>query len=286
MWPARILLGTVSLAILVGAVWLILTKGTAICRMIAALFSRGTTLRLTMSRLKRKKPPPTPQLMPSGKQLQLDVVKLLLDGKDVLAVLEKMDARVDSVKAVDAEDKLAVWYKKATGTLQGTPFAELWDRSKVGEDYHRTARKADYIEVCRSGLDRLEYIKQLILDKEDSAIPNTPKLPQPPELHISYQKHKFDVLNGEPIIIVDAEYRPTGTMRIEAIELQLVGRSEPSLDWKVYEVKQDIWIASDNKFKVLDGISPGEHDVTLAAFANGEWWGSHPFTIIFPEVNS
>jgi len=122
--------------------------------------------------------------------------------------------------------------------------------------------------------------------KEGSAIPNTLKLPQPPELHISYQKHKFGVFNGEPIITVYAEYRPTGTMRIEAIELQLVGRSEPSLDWEVYEVKEAIWITSDNKFKVPDGISSGEHEVTLAAFANGEWWGSHPFTIAFPEVNS
>ena len=79
--------------------------------------------------------------------------------------------------------------------------------------------------------------QQSTAHNEGSAIPNTLKLPQPPELHISYQKHKFGVFNGEPIITVYAEYRPTGTMRIEAIKLQLVGRSEPSLDWEVYEVK-------------------------------------------------
>lgn len=122
--------------------------------------------------------------------------------------------------------------------------------------------------------------------KESSAIPDMLKSPRPPELQISYQKHVFGVFNGEPIITVYAEYRPTGTMRIEAIELRLVGERKPSLDWEVYEVEQDVWITSDNKFKVPDGISPGAHNVTLAAFANGEWWGSHPFTIAFPEVNS
>lgn len=122
--------------------------------------------------------------------------------------------------------------------------------------------------------------------KEGSAIPGMLKSPRPPELHVTYQKHEFSVDNGVPIITVWAEYRPTGTMRIEAIELQLVGERKPSLDWEVCEVKQDIWITSDNKFKVPDGISPGEHNVTLAAFANGEWWGSQPFPIAFPEVNS
>ncbi len=122
--------------------------------------------------------------------------------------------------------------------------------------------------------------------KEDSAIPNTLKFPQPPELHVSYQKHEFGVFDGEPIVTVYAEYRPTGTMRIEAIELRLIGRSEPSLDWEVYEVKRDVWIAPGNRFRVPDGIAPGEHGVTLAAFANGEWWGSPPFPIVFPEVSS
>ena len=128
--------------------------------------------------------------------------------------------------------------------------------------------------------------RQSTVHKEGSAIPNMLKSPRPPELQISYLKHEFGVDNDVPIITVWAEYRPTGTMRIEAIELQLLGRSEPSLDWEVYEVKQDVWIAPGNKFKVPDGISPGEHDVTLAAFANREWWGSQPFPIAFPEVNS
>lgn len=145
--------------------------------------------------------------------------------------------------------------------------------------YMQLPRQCPQFTKWQKGLSPKEH-------KEGSVIPDMLKSPRPPELQISYQKHEFGVFNGEPIITVYAEYRPTGTMRIEAIELRLVGERKPSLDWKVYEVKQDVWITSDNKFKVPDGISPGEHDVTLAAFANGEWWGSHPFTIAFPEVNS
>jgi len=75
-------------------------------------------------------------------------------------------------------------------------------------------------------------------------------------------------------------------MRVEAIELHLVGQRIPSLDWKVLQISQDLWCTSDNKFKLLAKISPGEHDAKLAAFANGEWWGSDPFTITFLEASS
>jgi len=103
------------------------------------------------------------------------------------------------------------------------------------------------------------------------ATPNAPKLPHPPELHITYLKHKLGVDNGVPIITVWAEYRPTGTMRVEAVELCLVGKRIPSLDWEVLDISQDLWYKPDNKFKVPDGISPGKHDAKLAAFVNGEW---------------
>ena len=130
--------------------------------------------------------------------------------------------------------------------------------------------------------------QQSTVHKENSAIPDMLKSPRPPELQISYQKHEFGMDNGVPIITVWAEYRPTGLgpMRVETIELRLVGECVRPMDWKVLEMSQDLWYTSDNKFTVPDGMSPGKHGVTLAAFANGEWWGSHPFTIAFPEVNS
>ena len=115
---------------------------------------------------KSKKKPQVEQK--AKKQLKLDLGKLLLNGKDILVDLEKMDARVDSLKAVSTENKFGIWYKTVSAALQDTPFDQLWDGTKVGVDYHRTARKADYIEACRSGLDRLEYIKQLMLDMDGS----------------------------------------------------------------------------------------------------------------------
>ena len=165
--------------------------------------------------------------------------------------------------------------------------SDIWNAHTIGgkpkQGFTGMATRAqiDLWNKLTAGIEWLEEFQNQI-----RATPSTLKSPHPPELHVSYQKHEFGVDNGVPIITVWAEYRPTGTMRIEAIELQLLGRSEPSLDWEVYEVKQDVWIISDTKFKVPDGISLGEHNVTLAAFANGEWWGSHPFTIAFPEVNS
>ena len=100
----------------------------------------------------------------SERQLQLDVGRLLLDGKDALRGLEKMDARENTVEVVLAESKFGIWWGAVTETLQDTPFANLWDANKVGEDFHRTAHKQHYIEACQIGLDRLESIKQLMSD--------------------------------------------------------------------------------------------------------------------------
>ena len=100
------------------------------------------------------------------RQLQMDLGRLLLDGKEILVDLEKMNAQLDSMGAVSAELKFEIWYKDVSKTLQKTDFNQLWYKNKVGLDY-REARKSDYIEACKHGLDRLEYIKQLMLDKGD-----------------------------------------------------------------------------------------------------------------------
>jgi hypothetical protein len=119
-------------------------------------------------------------------------------------------------------------------------------------------------------------------------IVDSPKVPSPPQLGINYQKHKIEFDGQVPIITVYAEYRPhgLGEIRIESIELQLLGQRVACLDWKVEKISQDLWIDSDNRFKLPDGIGRGEHDVKLLAFANGEWWSSQPFIITVPEVNS
>jgi hypothetical protein len=102
------------------------------------------------------------------RQLKLDLGKLLLDGKEILVGLERMDARLDSARAVSAELGFEKWYKDVSKTLQKTDFNQLWHENKVGSDYYRKALKSDYIEACKYGLERLEYIKQLMFDKADS----------------------------------------------------------------------------------------------------------------------
>ena len=117
--------------------------------------------------------------------------------------------------------------------------------------------------------------------------PYSLKMPSPPQLNINYEKHKFYFDSGIPIVIVFAEYRPQGLgdMQIESIQLELQGQRIPCIDWQIITISQDKWIHSDNKFRLPDDISIGKHESKLATFANGEWWGSHSFTIEVPEVN-
>ncbi len=100
---------------------------------------------------------------------KLDLGKLLLDGKEILVDLEKAIALKDSWDKMAAELKCEMWYKDASKTLQNTDYDRLWFKNKEGLDY-RTANKSDYVEACKYGLGRLEYIKQLIFDKEGSQI--------------------------------------------------------------------------------------------------------------------
>ncbi|MBA7601243.1 hypothetical protein ES703_08310 [subsurface metagenome] len=100
-------------------------------------------------------------------RLKLDLGKLLLDGKEILVDLEKMNAQLDSMGVVSAELKFEIWYKDVSETLQNTEYDQLWFENKEGLNY-READTSDYLEICKHGLDRLEYIKQLIFDKEGS----------------------------------------------------------------------------------------------------------------------
>ena len=104
------------------------------------------------------------------RQLKLDLSKLLLDGKEILVELEKMNALSDLSGVVSAQLNFEIWYKEISNTLRKTEFNQLWDKDKVRLDYYRKAKKADYIETCKHALDRLEHIMRLMLDKEDSQI--------------------------------------------------------------------------------------------------------------------
>jgi hypothetical protein len=125
-------------------------------------------LRLIITLGQRRHIAKTPQDESKKKrQLKLDVGKLLLDGKEILVDLEKMNAQLDSMGAVSAELKFDIWYKDVSKTLQNTDYDQLRFEDKEGLDY-RKAKKSDYVEACKYGLGRLEYIKQLMFDKEGS----------------------------------------------------------------------------------------------------------------------
>ncbi len=119
-----------------------------------------------------------------------------------------------------------------------------------------------------------------------------PKLPHP-ELYITYHKHEFGIAGegkyidtnvdkGTPILSIEAEFRPTGQMRIETVELWLAGKRLPSLNYEVQESSDRLWFSTSNIFNI-SGISVGKHNAELLSLANGEWWRSYSFLI---EVSS
>ena len=99
--------------------------------------------------------------------LRQNIGLMIIEGKEILVDLEKMNGQLDAAGAASAELKFEIWYKDVSKTLQNTDYDRLWFENKEGLDY-RKAKKSDYIETCKYGLDRLENIKQLIFDKEDS----------------------------------------------------------------------------------------------------------------------
>ena len=114
---------------------------------------------------------------------------------------------------------------------------------------------------------------------------NSPKLPSPPELYLDYRSSKFGIENDVRIVTVSAWYRSTrGKMRISHVELRLIGETIAPLDWRIIEVSPELYFVPDTKFKLPVGISPGEHNAELFAFANEAWWGPYPFTVSVPEV--
>lgn len=88
----------------------------------------------------------------------------MLDGKEILVALEKMNGLLDSAGVVSGQLHFGMWYKDVSETLQNTDYDRLWFENKEGLDY-RKAEKSDYVEVCKQSLDRLEYIRQLMPDK-------------------------------------------------------------------------------------------------------------------------
>ncbi len=142
-----------------------------------------------------------------------------------------------------------------------------------------------FIAFHRLRVQRDELQAQLHKEK------NTANLPHP-ELYITHQKHEFGIAGegkyagvsidkGTPVLSIEAEFRPTGQMRIETVELCIAGKRLSSLNCEVQESSERLWYSPENIFNI-SGIGTGKHDVELYALANGEWWHSHSFPI---EVN-
>jgi len=102
----------------------------------------------------------------------------------------------------------------------------------------------------------------------DNVSNNSPRLPHI-ELHITYHKHtigyagmgkykEIKLKEGTLIIDVEADFRPTGQMKIETVELSISGKRLPSLNGEVQNSSEHLWFTQNNIFD-LSGISIGSH---------------------------
>ena len=106
---------------------------------------------------------------PSKEQLQLDLVRLLHEGKDILAELKKtqnIDPRTNTEPQVTSEIYFESWFADVTAALKNTGFEKLWYEDKVVN--YRNNFIVDYIGASGRALDRIESIMKLISDKEGS----------------------------------------------------------------------------------------------------------------------
>lgn len=223
------------------------------------------------------------------KQFKLDVGKLLLDGKEILVDLERMYAQLDWSGAVSPELKCEMWYKDASKTLQNTDYDRLWFENKEGLDY-RTANKSDYVEACKYGLGRLEYIKQLIFDKEGSQLSQVNGtqinvVPEPkPELKPMIHDYEFDWAGGQGYppkrseedkalwLRLGVTFKMNQNMRIETLYLLLSGDpikpegKEPYGYYIYFEMPQQV---------KADDV----RTIQLVTSAKRKKWGSDPMEI-------
>ena len=121
------------------------------------------------------------------------------------------------------------------------------------------------------------------------ASPSSPILAAP-QLFIRAEDHAF----GEPgrpgypqpktgatrLLRIDVLLTPTNGLQVESIELEVQGKRIPST-WKssdVYGVASGGYIY----FEVPSDVTPGPHQVSLVALADGKWWESPHFSLTFP----
>ena len=100
------------------------------------------------------------------KEVQLDLVKLLHEGKDIQAKLKRVQIQWSPSEQVSAEIHFEAWFTDVSNTLKNTEFLNLWYENKVVN--YRKDSISDYIGASERALDRLESIMQLIVHKVGS----------------------------------------------------------------------------------------------------------------------
>ena len=141
----------------------------AIVLLVIAFLWSGATIIYWLRKRARKKRGQEPKTLKG--ELNLDLVKLFHEGKDIQAELERVqilsaNAQVSGFISplVSAEIHFEAWFANVTKTLENTDCKKLWYGNKVVN--HEKDSLSDYIGASKRALDRLESILQLTSHKE------------------------------------------------------------------------------------------------------------------------
>lgn len=113
------------------------------------------------------------------------------------------------------------------------------------------------------------------------------------QLHIRSLEHDF----GEPgkrgypqpktdatrLLRIHVLLTPTNGLQVESVELEVQGKRIPST-WESNEVSS-VPSGQYIYFEVPPDVTPGDHQVTLVALADGTPWRSRRFSLTFPAIS-
>ncbi len=123
--------------------------------------------------------------------------------------------------------------------------------------------------------------------------PSSPKLATP-QLFIRSDGHQFGKpgQQGYPqpnsdatrLLRIDLVLTPTNGLQVESVELEVQGKRIPST-WESNEVSS-VPSGQYIYFEVPPDVTPGDHQVTLVALADGTRWLSPHFSLTFPAASN
>ena len=100
--------------------------------------------------------------------IELDLIKLFHDGKDIRSELEMAQDNKNTNEQVSAELHFESWFADVTNALENTDYKKVWYENKVVD--YRQDQISEYLSASDRALERLESIIKIIPHEEDSKL--------------------------------------------------------------------------------------------------------------------